>query len=105
MRFRLPILLRKAPLTFIESALLLFLRQKLTQADAQGERAVVSVQEMQEHLSVFEKADNSDRARFERQIVNSVEKAKTLSLLRKLGRNEERYEVAPTLKLLFSAVL
>ena len=98
-----PILLRKAPLTFIESALLLFLRQKLTQADAQGERAVVSVQEMQEHLSVFEKADNSDRARFERQIVNAVEKAKTLSLLRKLGRNEERYEVAPTLKLLFSA--
>lgn len=98
-----PILLRKAPLTFIESALLLFLRQKLTQADAQGERAVVSIQEMQEHLSVFEKADNSDRARFERQIVNSVEKAKTLSLLRKLGRNEERYEVAPTLKLLFSA--
>ncbi|HSI49165.1 MAG TPA: DUF4194 domain-containing protein [Ideonella sp.] len=98
-----PILLRKAPLTFIESALLLFLRQKLTQADAQGERAVVSVQEMQEHLSVFEKADNSDRARFERQTVNAVEKAKTLSLLRKLGRNEERYEVAPTLKLLFSA--
>lgn len=98
-----PILLRKAPLTFIESALLLFLRQKLTQADAQGERAVVSVQEMQEHLSVFEKADNADRAGFDRKTVNAVEKAKTLSLLRKLGRNEERYEVAPTLKLLFSA--
>src|SRR5947209_16600891 len=31
-----PILLRKASLTFIESALLLFLRQRLTQADAQG---------------------------------------------------------------------
>ena len=29
-------------LTFIESVLLLFLRQRLTQADAHGERAVVA---------------------------------------------------------------
>lgn len=99
----IPILLRKAPLTFLESALLLFLRSRLTQADAQGERAVVSLQEMLEHLSVFEHAKNPDRARFERQMTNAVEKAKKLSLLQRIRGGDERYEVSPTLKLLFSA--
>src|SRR5688572_17238189 len=55
-----PVLLRKAPLTFIQSALLLYLRQQLTQADARGERAVVSRAEMIEHLGVFEAAGNTD---------------------------------------------
>lgn len=98
-----PILLRKASLTFLETALLLFLRQRLTQADAQGERAVVSFEDMQQHLSVFERDNNPDHAKFERQIVNAVDKAKKLSLLQFIRGSGERYEVAPTLKLLFSA--
>jgi hypothetical protein len=102
-RLDVPILLRRASLTFLESALLLYLRQRLTQADAQGERAVVALVEMQEHLRVFERNDNSDHARFERQVVNAVEKAKKLSLLQRLRGGDERYEVAPTLKLLFPA--
>lgn len=98
-----PILLRKASLTFLETALLLFLRQRLTQADAQGDRAVVSLEEMREHLSVFERDSNPDHAKFERQIVNAVDKAKKLSLLQFIRGSGERYEVSPTLKLLFSA--
>jgi len=98
-----PILLRKAALTFLESALILFLRQRLTQADAQGERAVVALTEMEEHLSVFERAQNPDHARFERQKANAVEKAKKLNLLQRIRGGEDRYEVSPTLKLLFSA--
>lgn len=98
-----PVLLRRASLTFLESALLLFLRQRLTQADAQGERAVVALADMQEHLRVFERNDNSDHARFERQVGNAVEKAKKLSLVQRLRGGDERYEVSPTLKLLFPA--
>jgi hypothetical protein len=98
-----PILLRKANLTFLESALILFLRHRLTQADTAGERAVVSLHEMLEHLSVFERTSNADRARFEKQKVNAVEKAKKLSLVRSLPGAEKRFEVAPTLKLLFPA--
>jgi hypothetical protein len=98
-----PILLRKASLTFLDTALLLFLRQRLTQADAQGERAVVSRDDMQEHLSVFERGSNPDHAKFEKQIVNAVDKAKKLSLLQFVRGSGERYEVSPTLKLLFSA--
>lgn len=98
-----PILLRKASLTFLETALLLFLRQRLTQADAQGERAVLSLTEMQEHLSVFERENNPDQAKFDRQVINAVDKAKKLSLLQRIRSSDERYEVSPTLKLLFSA--
>jgi hypothetical protein len=99
----IPILLRKASLTFLETALLLFLRQRLTHADAQGDRAVVSLEEMQEYLSVFERQSNPDRSKYGRQVMNAVEKAKTLSLLQFIRGSGERYEVAPTLKLLFSA--
>ena len=44
-----PVLLRRAQLTFLDSIMLLYLRQRLTQADAQGERAVISVDEIVEH--------------------------------------------------------
>lgn len=98
-----PVLLRRASLTFLESALVLFLRQRLTHADAQGERAVVSKTEVLEHLRVFEQDKNVDHARFERQIENAVEKAKKLGLLHKLRGGDERFEISPTLKLLFPA--
>jgi hypothetical protein len=83
--------------------LYLFLRQRLTQADAQGERAVLSLGEMLEHLKVFERNGNPDRARFERQMGNAIEKAKKLNLIQRIRGADDRYEVSPTLKLLFSA--
>ncbi len=98
-----PVLLRKQALTFVQSALVLFLRQQLTQADARGERAVVSQGEMREHLRVFERDDNADRAKFERQANGAVEKALQLNLIRRLRGEDERYEVSPALKLLFPA--
>jgi len=98
-----PILLRRNTLTFIETALLLFLRLRLTESDSQGERAVLSPQEMLEHLKVYERSDNVDQARFTRQCESAVEKAKKLGLLRKLGGSNERMEVSPALKLIFPA--
>lgn len=99
----LPTLLRKQNLTYLESALVLFLRQRLTQSEAQGERAVISHQEMVEHLAVYERDKNVDHSRFERQVEAAIEKAKKLSLLRKLRGAEDRYEVSPTLRILFTA--
>jgi len=98
-----PILLRKSTLTFIQSALLLYLREQLTHAEARGERAVVSRTEMIEHLRVFEPDRNGDQAKFERQAGGAVDRAGQLNLIRKLRGDEERYEVSPTLKLLFPA--
>jgi len=99
-----PVLLRRAQLTFLDSIMLLHLRQRLTQADAQGERAVISVDEIVEHMSVYERSTNTDRAGFHKRIQASIEKIKTHNILQKIrSRSEERYEISPTLKLLFSA--
>jgi hypothetical protein len=98
-----PVLLRKVSLTFLQSALLLFLREQLIVAEARGERAVVSRDELLEHLSAYQPPDSSDHAKFAKQAVNAVERAKERSLVRKLRGAEERYEVSPTLKLLFPA--
>jgi hypothetical protein len=98
-----PVLLRRAQLTFLDSIMLLHLRQRLTQADAQGERAVISVDEILEHMSVYERSTNTDRAGFNKRIQASIEKIKTHSILQKIRSSEDRFEISPTLKLLFSA--
>jgi hypothetical protein len=98
-----PILLRRAQLTFLDSILLLYLRQCLTQADARGERAVVSGDEIQEHLGVYQAAASTDRAGFAKRVHASIEKIKKHSILQKIRASEDRFEVSPTLKLLFSA--
>jgi len=98
-----PILLRRSPLTFLDSILLLYLRQCLTQADARGERAVVSADEIQEHLSLYQAAASTDRAGFAKRVHASIEKLKKSNMLQKIRSSEDRFEVSPTLKLLFSA--
>lgn len=98
-----PVLLRKSQLSFLDSALVLYLRQRLIQAEAQGERAVVSADELAAQLAVFERSANPDAARFGRQVASAIEKAKKLNLLRLLGGGDQRFEVSPTLKLLFPA--
>lgn len=99
----IPVLLRRASLTFLQSALLLYLREQLILAEARGERAVVSREEMQEHLTAYQPADRSDQAKFVKQTAGAVERADKLNLLRKLRGTDERYEISPALKLLFSA--
>jgi hypothetical protein len=98
-----PVLLRKAPLTFLQSALVIYLREQLIVAEARGERAVVSRTELIEHLSAYEPANNRDQAKFAKQAAGAVDRAKDLSVLRRLRGADERFEVSPTLKLLFSA--
>jgi hypothetical protein len=98
-----PRLLRRAQLTFIDSILLLYLRRQLTQAESHGERAVVSKNEIVEHLSVYEKSGNTDSAGFAKRIHASIEKIKKHNILQKIRASDDRFEVSPTLKLLFSA--
>ena len=64
---------------------------------------MVSLDEMREHLRVFERDQNTDRAKFERQAQGAVEKAVQLNLIRRLRGEDDRYEVSPALKLLFPA--
>lgn len=96
-----PILLRKQSLSFLESALLLFLRQKLTLSDAAAERAVVDQLEMTEYLKAYERNENVDVSGFGRQMERAIEKAKKLGVLLKLPGTDDRFEVSASLRLLF----
>ncbi|MDR1277050.1 MAG: DUF4194 domain-containing protein [Candidatus Accumulibacter sp.] len=98
-----PTLLRRAQLTFVDSVLLLYLRQRLAQADSQGDRAVVSTEEATEFLTLYERASNTDRAGFAKRVHASIEKIKKHNILQKIRSSENRFEISPTLKLLFSA--
>lgn len=98
-----PLLLRRAPLTFIDSILLLHLRQKLTQAGSQGERAVISSEEILEYLALFEPSANTDHSGFIKRVYASIEKIKKYNILQKIRSTEDRFEISATLKLLFSA--
>jgi hypothetical protein len=98
-----PPLLRRSRLTFVDSILLLFLRRLLAQAESHGERAVVSKDDIIENLNLYEKSANTDKAGFTKRISASIEKFKERSILQKMRSGGERFEVSPTLKLLFSA--
>ena len=98
-----PQLLRRAQLTFIDSVLILYLRQRLTQADTQGERAVLSLDEVHDNLALYERAASTDRAGFVKRINASIEKVKKHNILQKVRGSDDRFEIAATLKLMFSA--
>jgi hypothetical protein len=96
-------LLRRSQLSFIDSVLLLYLRRQLAQAETHGERAVVSKEEIVEHLTPYDRTGNTDKAGFTKRLHASIEKIKERRILQKIPGGEDRFEVSPTLKLLFSA--
>lgn len=98
-----PILLRTSPLTFIDSVLLLHLRQQLAEAEAQGRRAVVEEDTLVDVLSIYERNLSTDRAGFNRRVAASINKMRENNVLQKLRGSESRMEVTPALKLLFPA--
>jgi uncharacterized protein DUF4194 len=101
--FDAPKLLRRSPLTFLDTVLILYLRQLLTEADLQGDRAVVSNVEMIEQMKLYEKSKSTDQAGFEKRINAAIEKARKNTILNLIKGSEDRYEISPTLKLLFNA--
>jgi hypothetical protein len=98
-----PILLRSESFTFLQSVLVLFLRQRLTSASARGDRAIVEDAEMQEHLKLFEGKDSTDHSGFAKRMKSAIDKAKAINLIRPLRGEAGRFEVSPTLKILFPA--
>ncbi len=98
-----PVLLKRQPLTFADTVLVLHLRERLTRADVAGERAVVDREALVEHLSLFKRSATTDHSAFAKQTDGAIEKIKKLGLLQSIRGSDGRYEIAPTLKMLFSA--
>lgn len=96
-----PRVVRTAPLTFLDTALLLHLRQQLL-AGATGGRVIVGQDEVADQLGVYRGADNADPAGFAKRVTASWTKFVRYGLLAPTS-TEGRFEISPVLRLVFGA--
>lgn len=94
-----PKVVRTQALTFIDTALLLHLRQLLLQSDGAG-RTIVGQDEAVDQLAVYRAHDNADPAGFTKRINASWTKFTNSGLLARTS-TEGRFEVSPVLRLIF----
>lgn len=96
----LPRTIRSMPLTFIDTVLALFLRERLLRAS--GGRVFVGRDEIDEHCDAFRAVDDTNHSLFAKRVNASVSKFRDASILR--GTSEEdRFEISPVLGLVFDA--
>lgn len=96
-----PRVVRTAALTFIDTALLLNLRQQLLQSGG-SERTIVGRDEVADQMQVYRGRDNADPAGFAKRINASWGKLEKYGILAATS-TEGRFEVSPVLRLVFGA--
>ncbi|MDR0355045.1 MAG: DUF4194 domain-containing protein [Deltaproteobacteria bacterium] len=98
-----PKLIRRKKINFLESVLLIFLRQKFFESETQGERPVVTESEMIEYLKNYESKDSTDSAKVMDRIRTTIASIQQkYYLLKKTRSYAESYHISPTLKLIIS---
>lgn len=96
-----PKVMRSHPLTFMDTAMLLHLRQQLLHSDGR-ERVIVGKDEVADQLQVYRGATDSDPAGFGKRINSSWQKMVGYGILATTS-TEDRFEVSPVLRLIFGA--
>lgn len=96
-----PSVLRKAALSFIDSALLLHLRHLLLQGAAQNERVVVGRDEIDAHMQAYATSSGNDPAQFAKRLTASLKRMRDWSILLTTD-TEERWEVSSILALILT---
>jgi hypothetical protein len=94
-----PKVMRTATLTFLDTALLLHLRQQLLH-ESSGSKTIVGQDEVADQLQVYRGKDNADPAGFAKRINSSWQKMVKYGLLAPTS-TEGRFEVSPVLRLVF----
>lgn len=95
-----PKLLRRIPLTLIDSALLLFLRQQLSGVTGTGQRAIVGLDDITAQLQPYQREATSDHSIHLKRINAAVKKMRDNGILRSTS-TEGRFEISPVLRILF----
>lgn len=97
-----PRVIRSMPLTLLDTALVLHLRQLLLRGSDSSGRVFIGRDDIDDALAVYRSATNTDPATFAKRINSAVEKMKKGSVL--LTTSEpERFEVSPILAIVFDA--
>lgn len=98
-----PSLLNQYVFKFLDSVLLIEMRDRLMRAQQSGERAMMSLDEISTHLAVFESSARTDTSLFAKRMDAVVKRMKERHLLIELGKNADSFEVSPVLKTVFDA--
>jgi hypothetical protein len=98
----LPRVIRSQRLTLIDTALVLFLREQLLNAEATGRRVFVGRADLIEQMSVYRALSQIDELGFSKRVRASIERMKAQSVLIPTAE-EDRFEVSPILRLVFDA--
>lgn len=96
--FDAPKTMRSASLTFMDTAMLLLLRQHLVSANS-GERVIVGLDDLVEQLDIYRES-NSDASEFRSRVRASWANFKRYGLISDAG-SEDRAEISPVLRLVF----
>ncbi|MCL2653228.1 MAG: DUF4194 domain-containing protein, partial [Propionibacteriaceae bacterium] len=94
-----PKVIRAMRLTLIDTALVLFLRERLLHA---SDRAFIGRDEIDDQLQVYGPASGTDPVTMNSRINSSVEKMKKNSILQAMDE-EGRFEISPVLRMVFDA--
>ncbi|MDR1392884.1 MAG: DUF4194 domain-containing protein [Bifidobacteriaceae bacterium] len=97
--FTAPQVVRTQRLTFMQTALLLHLRQILVRATP-GERVIVGLSEVTDYLEVYRAGQGIDRLTLGKRVSGAWEKMHNYGLLHKTP-TEGRSEISPALRLVF----
>ena len=97
-----PILMQRHTMVLHESMLVVFLRRKLLESSSKGERAVIEKRDMHEYLKPFY-PDSNDEALAQKRRDSYIDKFTRYGFLRKIPGTDDRLEVSPIVKLIFTA--
>ena len=94
-----PKMLRRSSLSFLDTALLLHLREQLLRGEATDERVVLGYPALHAHLSGFAPHEGTDPKKFDERLRASIERMKKWSILVTTD-TEDRWEISRILRLL-----
>lgn len=97
-----PQLLRQFSLSYLDSVLLLELRQRLLIAQSKGEKAVIAQETIEELLKTFDVSAKTNERQFKSHVNAVIKRLTARKLLKKLGDNTHLYEICLALKLIFN---
>lgn len=97
-----PQLLRQFSLSYLDSVLLLELRQRLLTAQSKGEKAVIAQETIEELLKTFDVSAKTNERQFKSHVNAVIKRLTARKLLKKLGDNTNLYEICLALKLIFN---
>ena len=99
-----PSLLNRYSFKFLDSVLVVEMRDRLMRAKQSGSRAMMSMDEIRTVLAAVEPSSKTDTALFASRVNATLKRMRERHLLLPLDRSGENWEVSPVLKVAFDAV-